>query len=108
MLDATLGSTGFNHMKFVIQEINDRYAYGIDGFGREVKVPMTVQPSKAPLPAAGETWIIEKSSGAWTFSKILYPPAVPVVTGSVSDGSALTSLLEALDTAGIIVNNTTS
>ncbi len=78
MKDVTKGSVGFAHMTITIQEIVDGYAYGLDNYGRNVKVPIDIQRAKGSNPVVGETWIIDKALGPWTFAATLDNPGVLV------------------------------
>lgn len=66
---ATL-SVGFQAKYGVVKSITSDglYALVVDRQNTETRVPMLVQRSKAPLPAVGETWLIDQALGAWTFA----------------------------------------
>ena len=74
-----MGSTGFGQMSITIEEISSGssstlFAYGTDNFGRNVQVPIGVQRAKGVPPKVGETWLIDKEFGVWTFVAILNNP----------------------------------
>ncbi len=94
--DATLGGAGFNNMLFTINEVTDGMAYGTDSFNRPVTVPTFIQRAKGFPPLAGEQWIIEKSTGAWTLAAIVNNPPIgyqgitsgePTATPTAGEGS---------------------
>ena len=62
---------GFPTMQITIAEITDGFAYGKDRFGRDIKIPISTQRAKGTTPLVGETWIISKDLGSWTFAAIL-------------------------------------
>jgi hypothetical protein len=44
------------------------YAITVDRQFTETRVPMLVQRSKSPLPQVGETWLLDRAMGIWTFA----------------------------------------
>ena len=99
-------SLGFGAMRFTIQEVDDKFAYGVNNMKQPIQIPLHLIPYKGALPAVGETWVIEQRDNVWAFSAILNAPSPPVVTGSRADGTALENLLLTLSEMGIIIDGT--
>jgi hypothetical protein len=66
-------SVGFTAKLVTVQSISPdgKTAVCIDRQNTQVSVPMLIQPSKAMLPAPGETWLVTQALGQWTFTAIV-------------------------------------
>jgi hypothetical protein len=87
---ATL-SVGFQAKYGVVQSItaDGLWALVVDRQNTETRVPMTVQRSKAPRPAVGETWLIDQALGFWTFAAFVSQDALQF-SASRYDSSLIT------------------
>lgn len=63
-------SVGLTTRLVTVQSVSPdgRTAYCVDRANTQVAVPMLIQPSKASLPAVGDTWLLTQNLGSWTFS----------------------------------------
>ena len=92
--------------RVVVEEVTDGVALCLDQFGHHLNVSAVMTRAKGALPQVGETWLVSMDLGdRWTFSAVV-SPIIPVVDGSRGDGSALASLLQALDQLGLIQDAT--
>ena len=90
-----------------VDEVSGRNATVIDQYSIFRTVRTDVRRGAGPKPREGETWVIDRSMGVWTFSaRIMAKIETPIVTGSTDENPALISLLEALDELGFIKNET--
>ena len=86
---ATL-SVGYHAKLVTVKSVigDGAWALTVDRQNTETRVPMFVQRSKGPLPAAGETWLLDQELGYWTFSAFIgSSPAefLPEVGGGVPE-----------------------
>lgn len=86
--------------------IEENFATVRNEFGKTRPVPLHVR-AKGSRPAEGETWLISRDLGFWTFALCLLPKP-PVITGTTDNIPALESLLSQLADAGLIVDETTN
>lgn len=98
---------GFQQKMVYIEEIADGFAHCIDGFGKTEVVPVIVMRAKGSTPQVGESWIIDRAMGDWTFAAVTNHQT-PEITGSRGSGAALKKLLSTLVELGIIVDKTTT
>ena len=72
LIKATL-SVGHHAMLVTVRSItaDGKWALTVDRQNTETRVPMLVQRSKGPLPAVGETWLLDQELGSWTFSAFI-------------------------------------
>ena len=72
-VNAATTSVGFTAKLVTIQSISvdGKTAVCTDRQNIQVSVPMMIQPSKAMLPAPGETWLVTQALGQWTFAAIV-------------------------------------
>lgn len=63
-------SVGLTTRLVTVQSISPdgKTAYCVDRANTQVAVPMLIQPSKASLPAVGDTWLLTQTLGSWTFT----------------------------------------
>lgn len=99
---------GLPFEKVMIEQIviEENYASVRNEFGRNRQVPLQTR-AKGMLPAEGETWIVSREMGHWTFALCVLPQP-PTITGSTDGLPALVNLLEQLEAAGLIIDGTTS
>lgn len=88
-----------------VDAIADQVAHVIDQFGRAMRVRIDRRTAKGPRPVVGEKWLLARSGGGWVFSVCLRAD-LPVVSGSTDNSPALKSLLAALESMGLIIDNT--
>jgi hypothetical protein len=99
---------GLPFEKVKIEEVlfEEGYAVCLNEFGKPRQVPLHPR-AKGMRPVQGETWIISRDLGYWTFAMCVgWSP--PIITGTTDGNPALEDLLTKLDEAGVIVDNTTS
>lgn len=91
-----------------IEEIDaDGKAHCVDRFGKQIALPISVTRGKGVRPAVGDQWVIDRSvGGRWSFAAILNT-VPPIVTGSRGANVALGGLLEVMDDAGLVQDQTT-
>lgn len=96
----------------IIREIDDLgYCHVEDRFGKMRRVNMGIVRHKGLRPQVGESWLLRRDLDGqeWTFAAVLAASVTPpVVSGSRSDGTALGSLLAALEAHGVITDETTA
>ena len=97
---------GLDYITCKVNEINGRRAIVIDQFDRTMTVRIDVRRGKGPLPEVGETWLIDRTLGPWTFAACLNPKRIEI-TGSTDNNPALKSLIAALERMGWIKDLTT-
>lgn len=95
-----------NSVTCKVDEVSGRTATVVDQFSIFRTVRTDVRRGSGPKPRPGETWVIDKSMGQWTFSARVNDIETPVITGSTDENPALIALLEALDLLGWIKNDT--
>lgn len=97
-------------VRAVVTKIEDRpqgqVAHVIDHFGKPRVLWRHHLRARGMLPEVGEMWIIARDLGHWTFAAILTAKPPPV-TGNCEGNTALWSLLQTLDSHGIIDNQAT-
>jgi hypothetical protein len=89
-----------------IDDVTGRIATVVDQFGNFRTVRTDIRRGSGPKPRAGETWIIDRSMGTWTFASRVTRTETPVIYGSTDENPALIALLSALDLLGLIENKT--
>ena len=97
---------GFPYKQVRIQSIHANTAATVDQFGMHINVSTLYRRGAGPYPRVGETWIIDRSLGFWTFASLVVGKP-PVITGSTGGVPGLEVLLDALDDAGLVSNKTT-
>ncbi len=101
-----MAQMSLNTVEVLIQEVtDDGQVLVIDGHTKQYRLPLIMRAS-GMNPRPGETWFMSRETGYWNLSavKTRLPPEI---TGSRSDGSALASLLSALEESGVIKDSTT-
>lgn len=106
MRDANPRTVGFDAMVVRIEDVSDRIAHVVDGFGRHISVNIDIRRSSGPRPRVGERWVIDRAFGDWTLTAIVRS-IPPVITGDVDGNTALRALLDALNNDGLIEDQTT-
>lgn len=86
----------------------DGFAVVVDQLGKTRDITLGVLPGYGRAPRSGETWVVSRMLGQWAFVAYVGPAQpVPVVTGSRADPATIATLLQALDQAGLIDDQTT-
>lgn len=69
-LNPTTNSVGFTAKLVTVRSVSEdgSTAIVVDRQNTQTQVPMLVQRSKGPLPAAGDAWLIAQDLGMWTFA----------------------------------------
>lgn len=89
-----------------VEEVTDGMALCVDNFGHHISIPVSVTRAKGLNASVGDVWLIDMTvGGRWTFAACL-KRVPPVITGSRDGSTALEHLLEALEEAGVIVDET--
>ena len=94
--------------RVVVEELAEEgsIALCVDQFGHHLNVSTMMMRAKGARPQPGETWVVSLDIGdRWSFAAVLSQD-IPTVDGSRGDGTALESLLQALDQLGLIVDET--
>lgn len=100
-------ATSLPYKRVFINSVALGVAHCTDEFGVAVSIPVSVRRAKGVLPAAGETWVVDKSiSNSWTFAAVT-TAVVPAITGERAANPALENLLAQLQVAGLVKNQTT-
>lgn len=86
-------------------ELGESYALCLDYFGVHREVPLNARRAKGLRPRPGEIWLIDREMGDWMFS-VCIQSVGESVTGEVVAGSALSALLNKLDTLGVVDDQT--
>ena len=100
----TFGS--LNQVTCRVDDIDGNIASVIDQFGRYLTVRLDVRRGVV-LPRPGETWILDRTLGPWTFAAQVRPATRPQVSGTTDDIPALKSLIEALIEIGLPIEDLT-
>lgn len=101
------GYRGLPYLKGVVTDVTGNMAVVVDQYGKHRAVRVDIRRSKGPFPRVGETWVLDRELGPWTFSACLKAD-IPKVTGSTDAIPALASLIAALAEIGLIEDHTTS
>ena len=98
---------GFPFRRVLVESVGGGQAQVIDQYGAHLSMPTSPRRGGGPLPREGETWVIDRALGTWTFAALAVGQP-PVVTGSTDGVPALRDLLVGLDAAGLISNKSTT
>lgn len=98
---------GLSYLMVVINDITGVMAAVTDQYGKSHDIRIDIRRGKGPYPRVGETWIVDRDVGPWTFAACLVPD-IPKVTGTTDAIPALVSLIEALAALGLIEDHTTA
>lgn len=105
----TSHSRGFENMRVVVESVSEdgTTAMCIDARGMGKQVNAAITRGKGGRPVAGETWMIDREFGNYTFAACVIP-LPPEVTGS-REGlhPVVASLLDALAAQGLVLDLTT-
>ena len=103
-----VGSQGLPFERVMVEQVilDENFAVVRNEFGKTRQVPLHVR-ARGLLPAEGESWVISRDLGFWTFALCILPKP-PVITGETDNIPALENLLAELSAAGLIVDNTTN
>src|SRR5436305_771562 len=87
-LNPTTHSVGFTAQLVTVRSVSadGKSAVCVDRQNTQVTVPMLVQRSKGPLPAAGETWLLTQDLGMWSFAAIVATSGGQFTGGSGGSG----------------------
>jgi hypothetical protein len=96
-------AAGFPYRQVTVQSIHETRAQVVDRYGAHIGLSTLYRRGGGPFPRVGETWIIDRALGFWTFSALV-TKSPPIVTASTVGVPALTELLSALHDAGLILN----
>lgn len=107
MGEAASPSQGLPFEKVMIEGVvlEENYAMVRNEFGRQRQIPLFMR-SRGPRPVEGETWLISRDTGYWTFALCILPKP-PTITGDAEGNVALAQLLAWLDQTGLIVDGST-
>lgn len=83
------------YLTVLVESIEDDYALVRDEVGLARQVRLDLQRAKGAMPKAGETWIIDRALGFWSFAAIIgYAGAAEAVEVPVPDNLADAMVLE--------------
>ena len=100
-------ANGFPYRLVLVESLAVGQAQVIDQFGAHLSMPTVPRRGGGPPPREGETWVIDRALGTWTFAALVTGKP-PVITGSTDGVPALRDLLAALDGAGLVDDQSVS
>jgi len=94
-VNAATQSVGFTAKLVTVQSVSadGTQAVCVDRQNTQTTVSMLVERSKGPLPAAGETWLLDQALGMWTFAAFVATSSGQFAggsSGSTAGGSKIT------------------
>ncbi len=96
-----MGGLALPVVEVLIEEVTeDGRVIAVDGRTRRYVLPLVMR-AKGMIPAAGEVWLISRETGYWNLSGVK-SRIEPIVSGSRGQDAALGVLLQRLDAAGLI------
>ncbi len=98
-----MGGGAFGFVKVRVMSIGDTHALTLDDNGSQYDVPLAMRTGGAGHPRVGQTWILTKVAGKWTFTTLIDKRKAPVITAPRDGADPLTvQILDVLLYYGLV------